>query len=244
LATQEAQKTRNELFPNVPAESGPTPTRFGGTVISTNGPVFTEQVNSTTLITYTNGDHSVTPVYSFIYPQNQGSWGTLGSDGKYWIGCMSCHSSIGAFNYAAYNSQERWTGVVIGAVFTEFTLGAFGTFLNASKGGVTNTALTKYWPENGGALGMWESEFLMPGTQIDRFGSGFGKYFSPRDTPMTMRALPGDNTGAYNSFLVVKPFEVQSSTIAPAFGKMGLGKQYLAPVNMNTLLKRGIITPF
>jgi hypothetical protein len=55
------------------------------------------------------------------------------------------------------------------------------------------TALAEYWPKNGGALGKWKSEFLMPGMEIDRFGSGFGKYFSP--------------------------------------------------VNMNTLLKRGIIVP-
>ena len=88
---------------------------------------------------------------------------------------------------------------------------------NATKEG--STALTSYWPSNGGALGKWEGEFLMPGTEIDRFGSGFGKYFSPKNTPMGMRALPSGNTGAYNAFKVVKPFEVQSSTIAPAFGK-------------------------
>jgi hypothetical protein len=58
-----------------------------------------------------------------------------------------------------------------------------------------------------------------------------------------MRALSGVNTGAYNAYKVVKPFSVQSSTIAPAFGKQGLGKQYLSPVNANTLLKRGIIVP-
>lgn len=104
-------------------------------------------------------------------------------------------------------------------------------------------AISEYWPKNGGALGKWESEFLLPGTEIDRFGSGFGKYFSPRNTPMDMRALPGENTGVYNAFKVLKPFEVQSSTIAPAFGKIGLGKQFLAPVNMNTLIKRGIIVP-
>ncbi len=83
----------------------------------------------------------------------------------------------------------------------------------------------------------------MPGTKIDRFGSGFGKYFSPHGTPVSMRALPPGNTGAYNAFKVVKPFPVQSSTIAPAFNQMGLGTQYLLPVNMNTLLKRGIIVP-
>jgi Tuberculosis necrotizing toxin len=120
----------------------------------------------------------------------------------------------------------------------------YASFLEeaAAKGGGT-TALAKYWPENGGALGKWQSEFLMPGTEIYRFGSGFGKYFSPRNTPMDMRALPESNSAAYNAFRVVKPFEVQSSTIAPAFGKIGLGTQYLSPVNMNTLLKRGIIVP-
>ena len=89
----------------------------------------------------------------------------------------------------------------------------------------------------------WENEFLMAGTEIDRYGSGFGKYFSPKSTPFDMRALPSSNTGAYNAFKVVKPFEVKSSMIAPAFGKIGLGKQYLSPVSMNTLLKRGIIVP-
>jgi RHS repeat-associated protein len=130
--------------------------------------------------------------------------------------------------------------VVDGAILIRGGIRALGNV--AAKRGST-TALAKYWPENGGALGKWQSEFLMPGAEIDRFGSGFGKYFSPRNTPMDMRALPGGNTGAYNAFKVVKPFEVQSSTIAPAFGKIGLGTQYLSPVNMNTLLKRGIIVP-
>ena len=102
-------------------------------------------------------------------------------------------------------------------------------------------SVAEYYPRNGGALGKWESKFLMPGTLIDRYGSGFGKYFSPVDVPMDMRALPYGNRGDYNVFKVIKPFEVQSSTIAPAFNKLGLGTQYLSPVNMNTLLKRGII---
>ena len=107
----------------------------------------------------------------------------------------------------------------------------------------SNMSITKYYPLNGGALGKWESEFLLTGTEIDRAGSGFGKYFSPRGTPMDMRALPPDNNGVFNAFRVLKPFEVQSSTIAPAFDKIGLGKQYLSPVNLNTLLKRGIVEP-
>jgi len=113
----------------------------------------------------------------------------------------------------------------------------------AARGSTKTTAVAKYWPGNGGALGKWETKYLMPGAEIDRFGSGFGKYFSPRGTPNPMRALPGGNTGAYNAYRVVKPFPVQSSTIAPAFGKPGLGTQFLSPVNANTLLKRGIIVP-
>jgi hypothetical protein len=116
--------------------------------------------------------------------------------------------------------------------------------LGATAASTTSTTtLAEYWPKNEGALGEWQNEFLMPGQEIDRFGSGFGRYFSPRGTPMEMRALPFGNTGGYNAFQVVKPFQVQSSTIGQAFGKIGLGKQYLTPVNMNTLLKRGIIAP-
>ena len=55
-------------------------------------------------------------------------------------------------------------------------------------------------------------------------------YWSNHGTPLNMRALPISKTGKYNAYKVLKPFEVQSSTIAPAFGKIGLGKQYLSPV--------------
>jgi len=113
----------------------------------------------------------------------------------------------------------------------------------AAGASTKTTAVAKYWPGNGGALGKWKTKYLMPGAEIDRFGSGFGKYFSPKGTPNAMRALPGGNTGAYNAYRVIKPFPVQSSTIAPAFGKPGLGTQFLSPVNANTLLKRGIIVP-
>ncbi len=112
-------------------------------------------------------------------------------------------------------------------------------FGNATK--TSSKAVTEYYPKNDGALGNWSTEYLMPGTKIDRFGSGFGKYFSPKGTPMNMRSLPPENIGSYHVFEVVKPFAVRSSTISPAFGNIGLGIQYHTPVNMNTLLKRGII---
>lgn len=91
-------------------------------------------------------------------------------------------------------------------------------------------------------MGAAERTFLMPGQQISRFGSNSGKFFSPAGTPLPMRALPpGANTSIHNTFKVLKPFEVQAGKIAPAFGQPGLGTQYLSPVSVDVLLKRGII---
>ncbi len=102
--------------------------------------------------------------------------------------------------------------------------------------------MTTYYPPNNGALGAVERKFLMPGDTIDRFGKLGGKYFSPVGTPMEMRALPpGADLSQYRVFEVVKPFEVESSMISPAFNKIGLGNQYYSPVSAETLLKRGII---
>lgn len=57
-----------------------------------------------------------------------------------------------------------------------------------------------------------------------------------------MRALPYDaDLSQYRQFEVVKPFEVEASTIAPAFGNIGLGTQYRSSVSVDVLLKKGII---
>jgi RHS repeat-associated protein len=104
------------------------------------------------------------------------------------------------------------------------------------------TALTKFYPENNGFLGKTERIFLMPGDQISRYGSTGGKFFSPSNTPLQMRALPpNSNTSVFNTYKVLKPFEVEAGKIMPAFGQPGLGTQYLSPVSADTLLKRKII---
>ncbi len=85
----------------------------------------------------------------------------------------------------------------------------------------------------------------MPGQKIDRFGSASGKYFAPAGTPIEQRALPYDaDTSIYAQYEVVKPFEVEASTIAPAFGQPGGGTQYRCAVSAETLLKRGIIKEY
>src|SRR5690606_36243558 len=63
---------------------------YGGTIMSEANGVTYEQVTSNTLIKY--GPNVDYLEYKFIYPHDQGTWDTPGSDGLYWKGCMSCHS--------------------------------------------------------------------------------------------------------------------------------------------------------
>jgi hypothetical protein len=106
-------------------------------------------------------------------------------------------------------------------------------------------AVQTYYPPNDGALGAVTRKHLMTGDKIDRIGKLGGKYFAPVGTPMEMRVLP-PNAGLsqYRIFEVVKPFEVEASTIAPAFNQIGLGIQFRSAVSTETLLKRGIIKIF
>ena len=67
-------------------------------------------------------------------------------------------------------------------------------------------------------------------------------FFAPEGTNLDMRALPYNaDTSLYTKFEVLKSFEVESSRIAPAFGKPGGGIQYRAPFSAEWLLKHGII---
>ena len=107
------------------------------------------------------------------------------------------------------------------------------------------TDIVSYYPRNNGAVvGTEKNIYLMAGDKIDRYGGIGGKYFSPINTPMDMRALPYDaDLSQYRQFEVVKPFEVEASTITPAFDKIGLGTQYRSSVSAEVLLKKGIIKP-
>ena len=104
-------------------------------------------------------------------------------------------------------------------------------------------ALTKFYPGNAGFGGATERTFLMPGQRISRYGgSGYSRFFSPAGTPNWARSLPPGTVGQpLRTFEVVKPFEVQSGTVAPWFNQPGGGMQYVTPVRLQILLKRGII---
>ncbi|WFN90289.1 glycohydrolase toxin TNT-related protein [Arcanobacterium wilhelmae] len=106
----------------------------------------------------------------------------------------------------------------------------------------TSTELVPYYPPNDGASGDWERVFLYAGEKFDRYGKPTGKYLADVGTPDWQRALPhGVNTSDYHVYEVVKPFEVEMSTIAPCFDQPGGGVQYRTPVKLETLIERGII---
>jgi hypothetical protein len=75
---------------------------------------------------------------------------------------------------------------------------------------------------------------VLPGQKIDRFGSVYGSFLAPADTPYAERALPPqslDNFDAgftcnYHLYLVLKPFKAETGPIAPGFGQPGRGQQY------------------
>ena len=103
--------------------------------------------------------------------------------------------------------------------------------------------LQPFFPLNDGFLGESTRTFLLPGERIDRFGgSDFSRFFSPAGAPQASRSLPPGTAGQpLRTFEVLKPFEVETGTVAPAFGELGLGTQYRTPVRLKVLLERGII---
>lgn len=55
-----------------------------------------------------------------------------------------------------------------------------------------------------------------------------------------MRAMPpSDSPRPYNQYEVVKPIEVDTAVIAPAFNKIGLGTQHKLPESVKELKKSG-----
>ena len=111
----------------------------------------------------------------------------------------------------------------------------------------------RFPPANGFLIGANGQPEEMPlalaaGQEVDRFGSEFGAFLAPINTPYASRALPPmslDNFDAaftcnYHLYKVTKAFTVEAGPIAPGFGQRGLGRQYQL---VNTLVP-GSPTPF
>jgi Tuberculosis necrotizing toxin len=97
----------------------------------------------------------------------------------------------------------------------------------------------RYPPDNGyltgpGGAPIEAPQTLVPGQDIDRFGSEYGAFLSPRDTPYAQRAIPPQSldtydpayTCNYHQYRVLQPFAVEAGPIAPWFGQPGGGRQF------------------
>ena len=83
---------------------------------------------------------------------------------------------------------------------------------------------------------------LEPGSTVDRFGPGFGRFVSPDGTPFPERGLPFQSLDdGYHRYEVVKPLPVWEGPIAPAMGQPGGGIQYYLPYPVVDLLLAGYI---
>ncbi len=83
---------------------------------------------------------------------------------------------------------------------------------------------------------------MQPGTIVNRYGKTTGNYLAPVNTPIEMRALPPwTDFNNYHQYEVLQEFDVSSSVIAPYYEQPGGGIQYKSKVEINELLKEGIL---
>ncbi|MFB7664067.1 TNT domain-containing protein [Kitasatospora sp. NPDC056138] len=91
---------------------------------------------------------------------------------------------------------------------------------------------------------------LLPGQDIDRYGSEYGSFLAPEGIPYAARSIPPQSLDGnpaagcnYRDYRVLKPFTVHAGPIAPWFGQPGYGLQYQldgalvlgAPTRLNVL---------
>lgn len=143
------------------------------------------------------------------------------------------------------NSGTGNTGANSAPSPARFTVNSNGTVTdNAAEVGATaaGNEITTYYPPNDGFFGEPTSQTLEAGTRIDRYGGEGGRFVSPEGTSEAMRALPpGATARPYNLYEVVNPIEVRAGTIAPAFGQLGLGTQYVLPDSVGNLIENGYL---
>lgn len=139
-------------------------------------------------------------------------------------------------------------GAFIGTLATG-GLSAGATFLSnnlQASVGVTSqvtTAIQPYYPPNQGFAGTPQSITLEVGTILQRTGNWAGRYVAPAGTPQQMLSLPYNQLGQPTTyFQVCQPIRVLSGKVAPWFGQIGGGTQYiLENGRVDQLLKAGIL---
>ncbi|KAJ6534961.1 hypothetical protein B0H19DRAFT_1241215 [Mycena capillaripes] len=74
------------------------------------------------------------------------------------------------------------------------------------------------------------TQLLLPGMQLDRFGSTRGMFLAPADTPFSQRSLPPSSA---------EEFDGAFGEIAGWFGQPGQGTQYFVNMTIQELLDAG-----
>ena len=82
-------------------------------------------------------------------------------------------------------------------------------------------------PNDGAIEGTKEQVELLPGDKLVRYDTLDGSYIAPADTKYEELSLPYDESKIEKTYWEVdKPFIVEKSEVAPAFGSEGGGTQY------------------
>lgn len=103
---------------------------------------------------------------------------------------------------------------------------------------------TPLYPPNNGAIGMTWDVMLGKGEVLSRFGKPTGSYTAPDSTPFEARAMPleeSDYGASFCRYIVIKPFRVSKSVIAPAFNRVGGGIQYKSEKAIQYYLDNGYL---
>lgn len=123
--------------------------------------------------------------------------------------------------------------------------GTVGTAAAPVIGNVVEKALTAiqaYYPPNDGFYGAVEKVTLDAGTLLQRTGSLYGAFVAPYGTPAQMLSLPYDKIGQATTVLQVQQsVEVLSGRVAPWFGQIGGGMQYLLNSPIYQLITDGVL---
>ncbi|MBK1661895.1 TNT domain-containing protein [Paracraurococcus ruber] len=99
------------------------------------------------------------------------------------------------------------------------------------------------WPPNDGCADPALRVTLPPGTEIDRFGSEFGRFFATPGVSWEARALPYVQSAMpYAVYVVRTPLEAERCTIAAWFGAPGGGTQFKTADNVQALLASGVLS--
>ena len=137
-------------------------------------------------------------------------------------------------------TAQRWRTIApqlrtdTGAIGPQTGRGRPGAGAEASKAVV--------WPPNRGFHGNPTVTVLKPGTQVDRFGTGRGRFVAPNGTPVAQRSLaPGTTERPYSVFEVTNRLVVRKGHAEPWFGQPGMGIQYELPASVNDLLIAGYL---